>query len=153
VDLAHILEEVLADHKPAAMAKSIDLVEDLEAAWAEGDAERLRSVVDNLVSNAVKFTPIGGSVKVSVRVEGGGTVIDVCDSGPGIPPEERDRVFDLFYQGSAPSRGSVKGSGLGLSIVAEHVAAHGGRVDIDEGEDRGARLRVWLPAANEPVAS
>jgi len=73
-------------------------------------------------------------------------VVDFADSGPGIPPQERERIFEPFYTGSTPQAGPLKGSGIGLSIVAEFVAAHGGKVELVQGELPGAHFRISFPA-------
>jgi two-component system sensor histidine kinase GlrK len=108
------------------------------------DPEKLRSVVDNLIGNAVKFTPSGGSVAVLARSSGDEALIDVIDSGPGVPAEERDSIFDSFFRGRAKASARVEGSGLGLAIAREFVEAHGGRISV-LAEEHGAHFRVALP--------
>jgi two-component system, NtrC family, sensor histidine kinase GlrK len=95
----------------------------------------------------VKFSPPFGEVAIAARVAGKEVLIDVADQGPGIAPQERDKVFDPFYQGSAKPRGPVKGTGLGLAIVREYVLAHRGRVQIVEEAPAGAHFRISLPMA------
>ena len=114
-----------------------------------GDAGRLRQVVDNLLANACRHTPPGGPVRVRISAGDGQVVLEVADSGPGIPPDRRTRVFDRFVRGDAggADRTSHPGSGLGLSIVAGVVAAHTGRVGICDAATGGALVRVTLPAA------
>jgi len=114
----------------------------------QADRAKLRLILDNLISNAVKFTPDGGTITVRVRAESDpdGVVIDVADTGPGVPKEERGRIFDAFYQGATPHGGLVRGTGIGLSVVQEFVNAHGGTVQLVDGEFPGAHFRVWLPA-------
>jgi len=113
----------------------------------QGDRAKLKLILDNLISNAVKFTPDGGTITVRARTnaDGAQAVLDVADTGPGIPATERDRIFDAFYQGATPQGGLVRGTGIGLSVVQEFVHAHGGTVEIVEGEFTGAHLRVRLP--------
>jgi two-component system sensor histidine kinase GlrK len=111
------------------------------------DRAKLRLILDNLVSNAVKFTPDGGTITVRGRSEDGEVVIEVADSGPGIPSAERGRVFEAFYQGATPQGGLVRGTGIGLSVVQEFVQAHGGTIEIVDGEFSGAHFRVRLPIA------
>jgi two-component system, NtrC family, sensor histidine kinase GlrK len=101
-------------------------------------------VVDNLIGNAVKFTPSGGSVSVLARSSGDEALIDVIDSGPGVPAEERDSIFDSFFRGRAKASARVKGSGLGLAIAREFVEAHGGSITV-LAEEHGAHFRVALP--------
>jgi two-component system OmpR family sensor kinase len=141
VDLATVAREVVAEQAPQAQARGIDLGLDASAAKAEGDAESLRVALGNLVDNAIRYTPPGGKVDVRVRTEGGELVAEVLDTGPGIPPEERERVFDRFYRGGAAA-GS--GSGLGLSIVREIARRHGATVELrdrDGGQGFCARVR------------
>ncbi len=149
VALHRIARHVIADHQAAVLAKGIQLEERLEEIEIRGDPARFRAVVDNLLSNAVKFTPHGGTVRVAVGPTAGGAKIVVEDSGPGIPPEERERVFEPFYQGRIPSQGAVRGSGLGLAIVAEYVRDHGGTVAVDEADRGGGRFTVTLPTGQE----
>lgn len=117
------------------------------------DRARTRLILDNLVSNAVKFAPVGGAVHIRARVDQrqDGTdeaVIEVADTGPGIPPEERAHVFDPFYQGQRAPGGHLRGSGIGLSVVRDCVDAHGGKIELVEGEYAGAHFRVSLPFAS-----
>ncbi len=111
------------------------------------DRAKLKLILDNLISNAVKFTPDGGTITLRARLEKDGkeVILDVSDTGPGIPAAERDRIFDAFYQGATPQGGLVRGTGIGLSVVQEFVHAHGGTVQIVDGEFPGAHLRVRLP--------
>lgn len=153
-DLTAVVRGVLADHKPAVLAKSIAVRSDGEdEAWVTGQKDRLRTVVDNLVSNAVKFTPSGGEVRLSVRRGEGEVVLEVCDTGPGISVEERARVLEPFFQGAARGHGPVKGSGLGLSIVQEYVSELGGRLEMEEGPEGGALVRIALPEASRRDAA
>jgi two-component system sensor histidine kinase GlrK len=111
----------------------------------DGDRAKLQTIVDNLVSNAIKFSPEKGHLHVHLRDREGQAIIEVADSGPGIPEAERRRVFDAFYQGSHAADGPVRGTGLGLSIAREYAQAHGGYIEVIEGEAPGACLRVVLP--------
>jgi two-component system sensor histidine kinase GlrK len=93
----------------------------------------------------VKFTPAGGSITVKARVEGGEAVIEVIDSGPGVAPEERESVFNLFFRGRGKGEGTrVKGTGLGLAIARELVQAHGGNIAVVP-QGSGGHFRVTLP--------
>jgi two-component system, NtrC family, sensor histidine kinase GlrK len=116
------------------------------------DREKLKLILDNLISNAVKFTPNGGTITVRAAYDDSGEqlLLDVADTGPGIPPEERPRIFDAFYQGATPQGGLVRGTGIGLSVVQEFVHAHGGTIEIVDGEFQGAHFRVRLPLARPP---
>ena len=141
-----LVRDVASSHELAAQAKGLHLhiAVDAQAATVVADPEKLRSVVDNLIGNAVKFTPSGGSVSVLARSSGDEALIDVIDSGPGVPAEERDSIFDSFFRGRAKASARVEGSGLGLAIAREFVEAHGGSISV-LAEDRGAHFRVVLP--------
>ena len=150
LDLAAEVEAVLAEFRPLFEERSVALAGDLEAAAVVGDAQRLRQVAGNLLSNALKFTPEGGRVEVSLRRQGTGAVLEVADSGPGIPAEELDRVFERFFRGQGAR---VGGSGIGLTVVRELVAAQGGRVRAANAPGGGAVFTVTLPlAAPAPAA-
>jgi two-component system, OmpR family, sensor kinase len=111
-----------------------------------GDRDRLRQIVDNLLSNVRSHTPPGSPAVVRVRREGDRAVIEVEDSGPGLTPEELDRIFERFYRADASRSRASGGVGLGLSIVAAVARAHGGRVSAGS-DDGGATFRIELPAA------
>ena len=150
VVLDQIVAEAARAHELAARSKGLRLVLEAQPALLEADPDKLRSVLDNLISNAVKFTPAGGTVTVRARASGegdaaGSAVIEVIDSGPGIPVEERESIFDLFFRGRTKAEsGPVKGSGLGLAIARELVEAHGGRIAVIGGGG-GGHFRVTLP--------
>ncbi len=145
-ELNPLVKFVLKRHHLAATSKLLTVHADLEDIDLLADRIRIRMCVDNLVSNAVKFAPVGGEVHIKTRQIDGLVVIDVADNGPGIPMEERPKVFEAFYQGSAPSSGHVRGTGIGLSVVSECVRAHGGTVEIIDGEGhQGAHFRIQLP--------
>jgi two-component system sensor histidine kinase GlrK len=152
-----LLDELVAgaarEHELAAHAKGVSLKLDAQPALLEADPEKLRSIVDNLISNAVKFTPPGGTISVRARVgmgnEAGMAMIEVMDSGPGVPAEERESIFNLFFRGRARSdavgmRGAIKGTGLGLAIARELVEAHGGQIAV-VADGAGGHFRVTLP--------
>jgi len=152
VDLASVLRKAAEGHRLPVRAKDIRLVLDCPPIQLEADDNKLEVIFDNLLSNAVKFSPPMGEVSVSARVHADEVCIEVTDEGPGIAPQERDKVFDAFYQGSAQPRGSVKGTGLGLAIVREYVLAHGGRVEILEDRPAGAHFRIGLPVRQAMLA-
>jgi two-component system, NtrC family, sensor histidine kinase GlrK len=139
-----LVRDVARSHELAAQAKGLQIAVDAQAATVVADPEKLRSVVDNLIGNAVKFTPVGGSVSVLARSSGDEALIDVIDSGPGVPVEERDSIFDSFFRGRAKASTRVEGSGLGLAIAREFIEAHGGSISV-LAEERGAHFRVALP--------
>jgi two-component system sensor histidine kinase GlrK len=104
----------------------------------------LRVIVDNLLSNAIKYSPSGGKISITLRENQSQTILDVYDSGPGIQPDEGNKIFETFYQGTPPAEGHIKGSGLGLSIAREHVLAHQGLIK-PLFDSLGAHLQVILP--------
>jgi two-component system sensor histidine kinase GlrK len=140
---------VLRENKLAALARGISIDTDLMAPVVVGDADRLRTIVDNLVSNAIKYASRAGAIEVRVGQEAGEARLEVCDNGPGVAPDEREQIFESFYQGKAPPGGRVKGSGLGLANAREYALAHGGRIEIRDRADglRGACFRLTLPLA------
>jgi two-component system, OmpR family, sensor kinase len=144
VRLDELAREIVAELVPLADAGHIDLgVAAAQPATVAGDPDALRTLLRNLVDNAVRYTPAGGRVDVAVGSGVGEARLTVTDDGPGIPPEERNRVFDRFYRraGTAPS-----GSGLGLAIVKAIADAHAGTVSLDAGPTgKGLSVRVTFP--------
>lgn len=110
-----------------------------------GDSQKVRLILDNLMSNAVKFTPESGEIAVLAGVENDILVLKVRDSGPGISPDDHDHVFEAFFQGKRLQGGPVGGTGIGLSIVHECVLAHKGSVEIENSQAGGASFVVRLP--------
>ena len=153
LNLANLIEAVLTDHKTAMRAKRLRWQTELAAVTVPGDAEKLRAVVDNLLSNAVKFSPRGGTIRIALRPNGHSAVLDVADSGPGIAEDDRDRIFDAFYQGAAAQEGHVKGTGIGLSIAKEYVLAHRGRIELMDDGGPGAHFRITLPSEATGVSA
>jgi signal transduction histidine kinase len=123
----------------------ISVRRDLQSAAVLGDADRLRQVVLNLLTNALKFTPAGGRVDVDVHAEDGSVVLTVGDSGVGIDEASQPLVFDRFWRG--PNATSVTGTGIGLAIVSGLVRAHNGTVSVRSTPDAGTTFTVTLPAA------
>jgi signal transduction histidine kinase len=111
-----------------------------------GDRRLLLQALVNLVANAIDFSPAGASVHCVVQVNGEKVTVEILDEGPGVPTEERTRIFDKYHRGDKPETGRSKGSGLGLAIVKKVVELHGGSVWMDEREDaQGSRFIVDLP--------
>lgn len=117
------------------------------------DRAKLKLILDNLISNAVKFTPDGGTITMRAALDEAGErlLFDVADTGPGVPAAERPRIFDAFYQGATPQGGLVRGTGIGLSVVQEFVTAHGGTIEILDSEFPGAHFRVTLPVSPSAI--
>ena len=145
VRIRPLVESVLRQHRLTLAGGEIEVSTCLDDIELIGDKEKIRLVLDNLLTNAVKFTPRRGRIGIETRASGDEAVIDICDSGPGVPEAERRMIFDAFYRGTARQRGRLEGTGIGLSVVAECVQAHRGRVEIFDAPDGGALFRVTLP--------
>jgi signal transduction histidine kinase len=146
VDLNRLVEECVEAAAPLADSKGIELRTSSERVQKiEGDPARLHQVLDNLVSNALKFTPSGGSVEVRLRGDGGSAVLEVQDTGQGVPEHERDKLFERFFRSSTAMEGAVPGTGLGLTITKAIVERHGGSIEIESLEGIGTTVRVHLP--------
>jgi two-component system OmpR family sensor kinase len=146
VDLASLAAGVAAELEPLAEAKKIELrLERMDAARTRGQAQALYTLVRNLVDNAIRYTPPAGRVSLQTRIENGQAIVQVDDTGPGIAPEERGRVFDRFYR--LPGS-DAEGSGLGLAIVREIARVHGAEVSLGESYGgRGLRAAVRFRAS------
>jgi two-component system OmpR family sensor kinase len=142
VDLAVVVAEAVDAVRTAEPSREFDFESSGEVI-VDGDAARLRQVVDNLLRNAVVHTPSATPVHVSVSAEGWTATVSVADEGPGIEPEEQLRVFDRFYRGNASRTGG--GTGLGLSIVAAIAEAHGGTARVRSAPSKGATFVVEIP--------
>ena len=144
VDLAALAEDMVEFYQPLAEQRGLTLAADLAAAECIGDRMPLAQVVANLLDNAIKYTPPGGTVRVATAQAGTETEIIVDDDGPGIPEAERDKVTRRFYRLEA-SRSSP-GSGLGLSLVVSVAKLHGGTLDLADNAP-GLKARLRLPRA------
>lgn len=153
VDLVAIAADAVADARVVAPQRPIALaVRDGSPAQVLGDEPRLRQVVGNLMSNALTHTPEGTAVKVAVGVaeDDGVAILSVADAGPGLAPEDAARVFERFYRVDKSRTRAAGGSGLGLSIVAALVAAHGGQVEVESVPGQGSAFTVRLPLWRDP---
>ena len=155
------LQTIAADSvealRPAAEAGSVDLrLDSVPVPALQGDPARLGQLLDNLVSNAVKFTPAGGRVVVAIGATGDDVVLAVSDTGIGVSVAEQRRLFDRFFRASAAQERAIEGTGLGLTISRAIVDAHGGSISFTSVEGEGTTFRVRLPLAgprvDEPVA-
>ncbi|HEY3542775.1 MAG TPA: ATP-binding protein [Gaiellaceae bacterium] len=148
VDLAELASRSVQAARPAADEKQIelDVVTDAPPPVL-GDATRLSQVLDNLVSNAVKFTPDGGTVTVTVGRNGSGARLVVADTGIGVPEEEQKQVFSRFYRASTAIRRAIPGTGLGLAICHALIEQHGGTIEFRSREGEGTEVVVTLPTA------
>jgi signal transduction histidine kinase len=147
VDLAGVVRDAMDLYADVAEDRGISLHADAaEDVCVHADRNRLRQVAANLLDNAVKYTPRGGRVELAARREGAEALLIVRDTGPGIPPEDRPRIFDRLYRGDR-SR-SERGLGLGLSLVRAIVEAHQGGVTVDATPGGGSTFTVHLPACD-----
>jgi PAS domain S-box-containing protein len=139
-DVGRLVAQVAADRA----SDSHPIRVEAEQAMAEVDAPKVERIVENLLANAVTHTPPGTEVSVRVQPSDGGVLIAVNDRGPGISAEDREAIFDIFNRGAAVA--AVRGTGVGLSLVSQFTALHGGRAWVEENPGGGASFRVYLPA-------
>jgi two-component system sensor histidine kinase GlrK len=150
--LRPLIKGVLENQQLTLVGQRVRLDVQVEDLTVLADRSKVRLILDNLLSNAIKFTPRGGTISLHARSEREQLLLDVIDSGPGVPAEERNRIFEAFYQGKTPQGGHVKGTGIGLSVVTEFVNAHGGSIEILESKSGGAHFRVRLPLRQNAAA-
>lgn len=144
VELCALMEEVMDNYALTLKSKQIRILREFQPVQMLGDQERLKTVMDNLISNAVKYTPPNGRIRISVKPDAEAGIIEVHDGGPGVMAADRANLFDPFYRGDGMYDSLVSGSGLGLSIAKEYVEAHGGEILLLPSE-QGAHFRVRLP--------
>jgi two-component system, NtrC family, sensor histidine kinase GlrK len=143
--LRPLVKQVLENQQLTLLSQRVRLDVRVDDVTLVADRGKIRLILENLVSNAVKYSPKGGTIHLQARTVASQVRLDVADSGPGIPPEDRAHVFDAFYTGRAAKTTAVKGTGIGLSVVLEFVAAHGGTIEIVDGEFPGAHFRITMP--------
>lgn len=144
-DAGEIVRAAAAAAAPVAEAAGVELVASVTPTVLDADPVRLAQAVDNLVSNAIKFTPAGGTVRLGVEPSAGGAVIVVADSGIGIPPDELSQLTTRFFRASSATRRAIPGVGLGLSITKAVIDAHGGRLEIASTLGEGTTFTITLP--------
>ena len=143
VQLRDVVRRAVNDRKLPLVAKGIRIELNCEHVTAYCDEEKIRVVLDNLLSNAVKYSPDRGLISIKLYKERADAVFEVSDEGPGIPPSEREKIFEAFYRGTDMPVAAIKGSGLGLSIVKEYMQLHRGQIEVLEGP--GAHFRIRFP--------
>ena len=150
VPLARLIDEAIVDFQVLADQAGLQLHGECAAPVPTvfGDSEHLRRVIDNLIGNALKFTPPGGTVAVRLSGANGRVLLQVTDSGIGIDPQHQDRIFERFYQVDGTSRRTHGGCGLGLALVKEIVERHGGTVAVESQPGEGSTFTVTLPAGD-----
>ncbi|MCX7975718.1 MAG: HAMP domain-containing histidine kinase, partial [Bellilinea sp.] len=149
VEMDTILLEVMQQMQVLASGKINLRLEEIDQVIVNGDRDRLKQVILNLVSNAINYTPPGGEVRVWLSKRDGRACLKVEDTGPGIQPDDLPYIFDRFYRGD-PSRKRTENSGfgLGLSIAKWIVDRHGGQIEVESEVGKGTRFTVWLPLAD-----
>ena len=152
IDLAALVAEALSTLASTGRTANHRVVTDLGEAWVRGDAVRIDQIVCNLLINAVKYTPAGGTVRVSTARVGGESRVVVADNGAGMSPELAARAFDLFVQGERDLDRSQGGLGIGLTLVRRLAELHGGRAEVmSQGEGKGSEFTVTFPAIDRPA--
>jgi signal transduction histidine kinase len=146
LDLAPLVAQAVTAAAPTARTGSVELSSDVTGSLpVTGDAGRLAQLVDNLISNAIKFTPAGGSVEVAAGRSDDGVWLEVRDTGIGIDPDDQERLFNKFFRTRAATKSSIQGTGLGLAISKAIVQAHGGSIRVTSAAEQGTTFRVELP--------
>jgi two-component system sensor histidine kinase GlrK len=148
--LRPVVKQVLENQQLTLVSQRVRLDVRVEDVTLVADRGKIRLILENLLSNAIKYSPRGGVIYLRAGASGEQLVLEVGDSGPGIPHEDRARIFDAFYTGRAPG-GHVRGTGIGLSVVNEFVNVHQGTVEIVDGEVPGAHFRIRMPLRVTPL--
>jgi signal transduction histidine kinase len=147
LDLAAIAQQAVLEAQPRAHDKGLDLrYTGAEEVPAVADRGRIFQLLDNLVGNAIKFTPAGGLIEVAATVAGDTVTLEVRDTGIGLDPADATRLFERFYRAERATAAQIPGTGLGLFIAEAITAAHGGRISALPRDGGGTTLRVELPA-------
>jgi signal transduction histidine kinase len=146
VDLSAVVAEGIKDTHDLALARDIDLgLDALPGLYIQGNREALRTLARNLVDNAVRYTPPGGTVQVRCRSLGNDALLEVSDTGPGIAAQDRERIFDRFYRRAAAQE---DGTGLGLAIVKAIAERHGARIELADASGGGLRVTLSFPRSS-----
>jgi two-component system sensor histidine kinase GlrK len=141
-----LVDGVIAEQQLTIQTRGLHVMVEGSPPAVHADSDKLHIAITNLVTNAISFSPLRGEIRIVLSCEASMLQIDCIDQGPGARPEEAERIFEPFFQGSRPPPLPRSGSGLGLSIVRAFVAAHGGRVALlPGGPGAGAHFRMELP--------
>ncbi|MFN3586844.1 MAG: ATP-binding protein, partial [Moraxellaceae bacterium] len=144
LSLRSVLAAVIEAQRLHWQARNLSVTLDGADVSVEGDAEKLAAAFGNLLANALRFSPVGDRVGITISRLPDGVAVDIVDAGPGVAPEDRERLFEPFYRGRRQPEDGLRGSGIGLSIVQEYAVAHGGRVSLLPSA-AGAHFRFELP--------
>ena len=148
LDISTLVPAAVKKHELTLKSRGMKVKLNLEPVKVNGDEKQLQVVIDNLLSNAIKYSPDGTQVSISLRRENHQAIMDVIDQGWGVAREDRQHLFEPFFQGRSPSTGPVRGTGLGLSLVRRYLDMHGGSVKLLD-KEQGAHFRVSLPVWEE----
>jgi signal transduction histidine kinase len=154
LDLASLVRDVAESNRTLAARKGQNMsIEIPERLMTRGDPDRLREALDNVIGNAVKYSPLGGDIIVGLSSEAGEPIIRVSDSGPGFAPEDQDRMFGRFQRLSAKPTGGESSTGLGLSITKRIIDLHAGEISVESnnGRDGSTFVLRLKPAADAPT--
>jgi len=152
VDIAAAIKQVLLTLEPLADKKNIRIDSNITDKLSDfhGDESKIQSILTNLISNAIKFTPEHGRISVTAQLQDEELVVQIADTGMGIPQEELSKIFDRFYRIQRPGR-QIQGTGLGLAIVKKIVAMHGGRINVESEPGQGTTFTVFLPLTSQKI--
>lgn len=146
-DVRPLVSEVVDLHRLASDQHHLEIVVPGEPVLVRGDATRLVQVMTNLISNAIKYSPAGGAIRVTLEAAGGEAAIGVADEGIGISPEDREHIFEPFRRSTKGPAVRIPGVGLGLSVSRRLVQAHGGEIEVEARPEGGSLFRIRLPLA------
>lgn len=149
VSLQTLIETVLRNFDLSLKSKHLTLASSVRGVMLQADKGQMEIVLNNLISNAIHFSPDGGTIEVRAQRLEHEIHINICDQGPGVPPEDRTYIFQPFYQGRNQPPGSIQGSGLGLAIASAHIEAHGGELTLSDEEPAGTCFLIKLPVNEE----
>ena len=149
VDLGDVVGRTEAALRPVVSERDLEVCYTIppEPILTNGDVQYLERVLFNLMSNSLKFTEDGGSIGCTLRREADRAILEICDTGIGIPVEEQQQLFTRFFRSSTARREAIQGTGLGLAIASSIVTRHGGEMDLWSEQGRGTTVRVALPTA------
>jgi len=152
---ARLLEQALASHRPLALDKGVALELEVQPALPdlEVDPDRMAQVLGNLLSNALRHTPQGGTITLGAGRDGAAVQLRVQDTGPGIDPQDLSHLFERFYRADRSRVRETGGSGLGLAIAKAIVELHGGQIWAESAPPRGTAVFVRMPLSNAPIAA
>jgi signal transduction histidine kinase len=145
VDLGALARQIVEETRPTSSTHTFEYIGPDGPLMIDGDALRLEQVLQNLVQNAIKYSPAGGPVRVQVERHADMASMTVADEGVGIPAASLPQLFQRFYRAPNTGGGYISGLGIGLYVVKEIVTLHGGRIEVASVEGQGSTFTVWLP--------